>query len=42
MSSELQNYEPKALDTQNAASGGEMGAGSDTGAFFIGGMRQPG
>ncbi|ENT7523254.1 hypothetical protein ACE45P_002770 [Escherichia coli] len=30
----MQNYEPKALDTQNAASGGEMGAGSDTGAFF--------
>lgn len=22
--------------------GGEMGTGSDTGAFFIGGMRQPG
>ncbi|EII45575.1 hypothetical protein QDW60_09905 [Escherichia coli] len=40
MSSELQNYEPKALDTQNAASGGEMGAGSDTGAFFIGGLCQ--
>ncbi|ENA08760.1 hypothetical protein ECP02999171_1800 [Escherichia coli P0299917.1] len=36
------SYESKALDTQNAANCGEMGTGSDTGAFFIGGMRQPG
>ncbi|PBQ88835.1 hypothetical protein COD37_27870 [Escherichia coli] len=35
-------HAPKTLDTQNTASGGEMGTGSDTGAFFIGGMRQPG
>ncbi|KQJ34256.1 hypothetical protein AM270_26775 [Escherichia coli] len=28
-------YEPKTLDTQNAANGGEMGAGSDTGVFFV-------
>ncbi len=32
----------KTLDTQNTANCGEMGTGSDTGAFFIGGMRQPG
>ena len=32
-------YEPKTLDTQNATNGGEMDTGSDTGAFFIGGMR---
>ena len=35
-------YEAKTLDTQDAANGGEMGTGSDTGTFFIGGMRQPG
>ncbi|ENE14527.1 hypothetical protein ECP03047993_1358 [Escherichia coli P0304799.3] len=35
-------YEQKTLDAQNAANGGEMGTGRDTGAFFIGGMRQPG
>ena len=28
-------YEQKTLDTQNAANGGEMGTGSDTGAFFL-------
>ena len=33
-------YEQKSLDTQNAANGGEMGTGSDTGAFFIGGLCQ--
>lgn len=27
-------YEQKTLDTQNASNGGEMGTGSDTGAFF--------
>ncbi len=35
-------YGAKTLDTQNAANGGETGTGSDTGAFFIGGVRQPG
>ncbi|HEI2719443.1 TPA: hypothetical protein SI595_004128 [Escherichia coli] len=28
-------YEQKTLDTQNAANGGEMGTGSDTGAFLL-------
>ncbi|OSL95247.1 hypothetical protein EBAG_00528 [Escherichia coli T426] len=32
----------KTLDTQNAANGGEMGTGSDTGAFFIGELCEPG
>jgi hypothetical protein len=32
-------YEAKTLDTQNATNGGEMGTGSNTGAFFIGGVR---
>ncbi|PBR22704.1 hypothetical protein COD58_24620 [Escherichia coli] len=35
-------YDAKTQDTQNAANGGEMGTGSDAGAFFPGGMRQPG
>ena len=35
-------YEAKVRDTQDAANGGEMGTGSDTGTFFIGGMRQSG
>ncbi|HHZ5480505.1 TPA: tellurite/colicin resistance protein [Escherichia coli] len=35
-------YEQKTLDTQNAANNGEMGTGSDTSAFFLGGMRQHG
>lgn len=34
--------EAEALDTQNASGGSEKGTGGDTGAFFIGGMRQPG
>ena len=35
-------YDAKTLDTQSAANDGEMGTGSDTGAFFSGGMRQSG